>query len=206
MALIVAFTNIKGGVGKTTSSVALASILGRRSGKVLLLDMEGASATYRGLVVEQAGGEVEYELEAVGPEVRPTRLAGLIADAAERCDWLVLDTPANDQDRMDAAVEAVRLHGGLVIVPTGVDDLEMPRALETVRDIDGRAPIRLMLTRVDGRTKESSARPDQLAAASVPVLTATIPRRVDAGRLKETDFLCDLYRPAAVEILAALSE
>jgi chromosome partitioning protein len=87
---IIAITNQKGGVGKTTSAVNLGAALAARGLKTLLvdLDIQGSASAYLGLAPAEDEFDVAQALlseTSLDRAVRPTRLENLaLAPAGER--------------------------------------------------------------------------------------------------------------------------
>jgi len=123
MSKVVAISNQKGGVGKTTSAVSIAAALARLDKRVVLVDLDPQCNLTKGLGLGEATHNVygallgEYRLKAyaVGPQNlavvagspalsgfertkgnEPNReflLRELLAPLAERCDFVVIDCP-----------------------------------------------------------------------------------------------------------------
>jgi chromosome partitioning protein len=122
MSKILAFTNQKGGVGKTTSVANIGAGLARQGHRVLLIDLDPQANLTKGLGLAQAEQNVygallgEYGLRAYtlrenlalvpgapalsgfekvkGDELdREFLLKDLLAHVRERCDYVLLDCP-----------------------------------------------------------------------------------------------------------------
>ena len=87
---VIAITNQKGGVGKTTSAVNLAAALAGRGVRTLLLDLDiqGSASAFLGMTPAEDDFDVARALLGEGlidPAVRETRIANLsLAPAGER--------------------------------------------------------------------------------------------------------------------------
>jgi len=78
MKQIIAFTNHKGGVGKTTSAVNIASILGEMGKRVLVVDIDPQASASLHFGVRDNGMEFLQAIErTVAAPVRPTAVTGV---------------------------------------------------------------------------------------------------------------------------------
>lgn len=140
-AKIIAIVNGKGGVGKTTSAVNVASILAEKS-SVLLVDADPqASATWwskRGS--EGMGFDIQQEPE-------PEFLAEI--RQIKEYDWIVIDTPPATQT-LDGAIS----NADYLILPTPPAPMDLMALIETVKRfiLPREIPYRVVLTKVDPRS------------------------------------------------------
>jgi chromosome partitioning protein len=120
--------NLKGGVGKTTTSVYLAAAAaGRGYGSVLLIDADpqGSSAEWL----------EERPIEGVELVEAPSERT--VARAMDRADGIVVvDTPPGDERVVRAAIE----RADVVIVPTRAGGVEFTRVVATLEVVPSRTP------------------------------------------------------------------
>lgn len=204
----VAIVNSKGGVAKTTTAVALAQLIGSEVGPTTLIDLDrqGSAAAWA-LEASDAGKPLAAKVEQVPADLPPARLARVIDQLGEGAEWLIIDTPPGDLDRIDAAIEAVAANGGVAIVPTATTDLDLPRAVVTVEDIGERAKAIVLLTKTRANTKSLRQARSDLAELGMTVLEAEIPLRESISSTPATNdqVLLELYEPVATEFLELVS-
>ena len=137
----VAFVNLKGGVGKTTSAIGTAEALARLGHTVTVRDADpSGAATLWAHKALSAGRPLPFGVEVVN---RFT-----VAAPAEE-EWVLIDTPPLQTDLVEAAVDAADLV--LLVTTTGPIDLE--RMLETIRQIN--KPSSVLLTQTRYGTREN---------------------------------------------------
>lgn len=97
-AKVISFGNFKGGVGKTTASVALGAELGRRGHKVVLLDFDiQGNATVNISRAQSAEAKMPLDVRHLAAVVRsnPSGLSKIIKEVSAEADYVICDTPGN---------------------------------------------------------------------------------------------------------------
>lgn len=178
MLRILTVAGLKGGVGKTTSSVHLAHGLAAATGdRVLLVDADpqGSALSWD----EQSGESFrEAGVSAVSLPVRD--LHRRAADLGAGYGWVVIDTPPGD---IAISASAVRAATDVVLpLPPATIDVDRLRpTLEMLAEIDPlRAePItpRVLLTRVRAGTVNARAIREVMTGLGLEVMAAQIPLR-----------------------------
>lgn len=173
---IYAVVNTKGGVGKTTTAVHLATMLARDA-KTLLIDGD-PQATAASWAAWRRDSE-----HATSPTT--TRLAGKAVltegkGLAAGFDHTIVDAGGRDS----GALRASLLLASVAIVPVGAsnfDSAAMTDLLEIVelaRDHNPDLNVRVLLSRVDPRTKETGEMLEFLAEQKLDVLSVRVHERV----------------------------
>lgn len=155
---IVTVTGYKGGVGKSTTAVHLATYFSDR-GKTVLVDGDPNRTT----VGWHSRGNLPFT-------VADERQAMKIISG---CDFIVIDTPArpNSDDLKELAKGC-----DLLVLPTAPDVLSLQPMLETARDL-GDASYRALLTIVPPYpSQEGEVMRDDLKDAGVPIFQTMIRR------------------------------
>ena len=177
MTWIVAVASLKGGVGKSTIALTLATTLHGAGHRVLVVDCD-PQGTCRTWAARAA------ELGHEGPAVVALDGKALRRDLprlAEGADVVVVDSPP----RMGSEARAAMVAADLVLLPTvpGAADLwalqETIAVLEEARAVRD-VPAAVVLNRAD-RTLLARMALDALAELGVPVLPATLGARVAFG-------------------------
>lgn len=166
-----AVTNLKGGTGKTTSSVFLAAALQRRGERTLLVDADpqGSALAWSALVEAWPVATVALPQPVLHRQL-PQLCAGY--------DHVVVDCPPADE----AIVRSALLVADVVLLPMAPSMMDLDRLKPTLALLADVAPqnepnFRALLTRVRRGTTMSTAARQWLTALEVPVMAAEIPLR-----------------------------
>lgn len=116
----ISFVHTKGGVGKTTCSIYLATAMARRGLDVEVLDADPQGSATRWAEVAELNDD---PLEVI---VRPVT-AKQLADK-DGADWQIVDTPPGTTNEIQAAIDTA----DLVIVPTHASPMDVDRVWPTL--------------------------------------------------------------------------
>ena len=128
----VAVSNVKGGVGKTTSAVYLAAVAAERGDHVILVDADPHASS--AIWLEERPIEGVTVVEA--PSERTLKRAMRDDDAL-----VVIDTPPGDERLVRAAIDAA----DTVVIPTRAGGVEFPRVATTLEMLPSRMPRGLVI-------------------------------------------------------------
>lgn len=178
MAIVIAFSSLKGGVGKSTLSLNVAACLHRAGHRTLIVDADpqGTCAAWSSRAAE---------LEHDGPPVVAMTGASLrrdLAKVAEGFDVVVLDSPP----RMSLEARAAMLAADLVVVPVTPGAADMWAARETVAVLEDARGLRpelraaVVLNRAD-RTALSRMAGKATEQLGLLPLDVTVAQRVAFG-------------------------
>lgn len=142
MTKIVAFLNAKGGTGKTTSTICIATALaGMREVVVWDADPQG-SATDWAEQAADADQPLPFSVEVVN-EARLKR-----GPRNTTADYVLIDTPPGHPKVIDEAIAAA----DFVILPSSPAVIDLDRMLATAASIPADVPHAALLTRANKQT------------------------------------------------------
>jgi chromosome partitioning protein len=135
--VIVVTAALKGGVGKTTTSVYVAAVAAanRRSVTLVDADPQASSAEW----VEAAEDEGLAKIEVV--EAPTDRLLLKALDRVPADDIAIVDTPPGNERLLGKAIE----RASVVLVPTRIGGVETPRAEAVLELVPAKVPAGLVI-------------------------------------------------------------
>jgi chromosome partitioning protein len=180
MSAVVTFASPKGGVGKTTSALLLATELAQQGVAVSVIDAD----PNRHLVTWR-GGSSRSPVRVVADT---GRLVALIDAERAGADCVIVDLEGSASRAVGHAIA----RSDLVIIPAGASAMDIGqagRAIELVRDEEevlGRSiAVRLLFTRTNPQiqTKAERAIVEELRLARVPMLNERLHQRQAFGAM-----------------------
>ena len=174
---VITFANPKGGAGKTTSALLLASSLAARGARLTLLDADPE----RWITQWSSLGPIPKGVELVS-DVTEDGIVDQIDAAAARSQFVIVDLEGTASLMVANALGM----SDLVVVPTQGGSMDARGAAKTIRLLRNqerlaRRPIAhaVLLTRTSAAVASRSLRNvrDQLAAAGIPVFATPIVER-----------------------------
>ena len=175
--MIYACVNTKGGVGKTTTAVHLAVMLAR-SGKTLLIDGDPQASA-------ASWAAWRRESPKYAPSPTTTCLAGkaILSEGKQLAigfEHAVVDAGGRDSIGLRSAL----LLAQRAVIPVGASSLDaaamtdLLEVVELARDYNPALDVRVLLTRIDPRTKDVAEMLDYLAEQKLTVMPTRICERV----------------------------
>ena len=163
---IYALFSLKGGVGKTTSTMHLATCAYEAGGQVTVIDADDERSAYRWASFTELPFKVVLaERDRLAQQARTLEAAG---------ETVFIDTPPNSREILSRA--AFVATGVIVpLIPTGLDMDRMMPTLELLRDVEasrGSLDVAILLNRWDGRKRLAQEALGALAA--YPILKAKV--------------------------------
>jgi chromosome partitioning protein len=167
--MIVVVAALKGGVGKTTTSVYLSAIAAasRRSVTLVDADPQASAADW----IESAGDEQLEDVQLV--EAPTDRLLAKALDRFEDDEVAIVDTAPGNERLLAKAVGAA----DSVVVPTRIGGVETTRVEAVLEMVPAKTPVGLVICSARTYTRDYQDGIAAWAEAGVPVW-GTVPERV----------------------------
>jgi chromosome partitioning protein len=171
--MIISFVNQKGGVGKTTTAINLASSLVRKNYRLIMIDTDpqGSAVTWHSIENNQAF-EVSYH---------PDELIQADIEALEVAyDVVMIDSPP----AADVKVAAIMSASDLVVFPVTPSSLDLWSCKETLDKMDPKSKvlrnnkIRLLINRKITGTRIGREMHQALKTFNMPVFNTELCQRV----------------------------
>ena len=178
----VAFVNLKGGVGKTTSTICTAIALTRLGMKVEVRDIDPqGSATLWAAKAGNAGDPLPFDVMSAAP-ADIAHLHGINGRLDDPVDWVLIDSAPYGR-ALDESVN----NADLVVIPSSPSRIDLDQAAG-VKDLCDRrgVPAAILLCRTEANT---TALRDALAwidDAGIACFETLIPKRQDILNAKST--------------------
>ena len=168
--MIVAVVNLKGGVGKTTTAVALATAAGRAGFPACVEDADPqGSASLWAELAEEAGERLPFPVLPANV----TTINRLARKPPAPGDLAFIDCPPSGKVA-DAAVAAC----DFAVVPTTPSAADLQQSYATARTLEAIGkPYALLVTRADKRTLSFRATMEAVGENGVSCFEAYVPQR-----------------------------
>lgn len=205
----IAFLNQKGGVGKTSLSVAVAAELARRGGRVLLVDADPQGSALDWSAEREKLDPAGVSVVVVGIPRAFTQAQ--IDKTGEGYDHIIIDGPARVSDISPSAAMAA----DVVIVPVTPSAYDVWASEDIIKIIEASKVYRPNLKAaflLNRKISKTSVARDVYAALGdypIPVLDATITQRVifsESAAKGRAVFEIDQTGPATREIETLVNE
>ena len=202
---VLTFANTKGGAGKTTAVLILASELIRRGNRVTILDADPRGWISRWHAIAGASG-----LLSVTPVGEDT-IEAATARARKRGGYILIDLPSS-QDALLAKAVGLADHVLIPVQGCAMDAQGGAEVLELLKELDESCDVRIphsvVLTRVNAAvtTRALQAAKDFLAARGISTLSAAIAERAAYRDVFDKGGLLQSMNPAEVSNLSKALE
>ena len=143
--MIISIVNLKGGVGKTTTTIYLATAYARMGNPTHVIDLDRqASAVDWAQSAAEDHDPLDFDVTLSVPKQLRRQ-----AHTINPTDVLVIDTPPGDSDAIDAAINVA----DFVIVPAGLRSADITRVWDAVYTLENLGkPYAVLLTQVRPHT------------------------------------------------------
>jgi chromosome partitioning protein len=171
--MIISFVNQKGGVGKTTMAINLASSLVRKNHKLLLIDADpqGSAATWHSIEDNRAFEILDHPGELTQADIETLETA---------YDYVIIDAPPAMDDKVATILKA----SDLAILPVTPSSLDLWSCKETLDTMDHQSKtplngkVRLLINRKIAGTRVGREVRQALDKFDTPVFETELCQRV----------------------------
>ena len=190
--MIISTINLKGGVGKTTTAIALATAAKRDGKEVELYDTDPqSSASLWAMMAEESGDPLPFSVTPAN--VATVRIAGRKLKGDED-KWLFIDCPPNGRV-MDEAADC----SDLVVVPTTTGPADIVKTFETSETLGAKNVLyAILLTRIIPNTLSLKQSINELEERNASYFDVQVPSREALKNFFGNAFGEDLYGYEAV--------
>jgi chromosome partitioning protein len=169
MFVILVSAALKGGVGKTTTTVYLAALAASNRRSVLLVDADPQASA-----AEWIEGAEDERLAKVEVTEAPTdRLLLKALDRVDRDEVAIVDTPPGNERLLAKAIG----RASVVVIPTRIGGVETPRAEAVLDLVPKKVPVGLVICSARTFTRDYQDTVDAWSEDGVAVW-GTVPERV----------------------------
>jgi chromosome partitioning protein len=201
----IAVVNTKGGVGKTTLAVHLATMFESQQATLLIDgDPQASAASWKAWRSESSGFTVSVSPTTVCLAGRAVYTEGV--EVARQFAHTVIDAGGRDS----ASLRAALLLAERAIVPVGASTLDaaaltdLLEIADLARELNPQLRLRVLLSRIDPRTRDAGDMLAYLAEQRLEVLDARICERVAYRRAVGDGLTVDELTGARRDEVAAL--
>jgi len=171
--MIISFINQKGGVGKTTTAINLASSLVRKNHNLVLIDADpqGSAATWHSIEDNQAFEILDHPGELIQADIETLETA---------YDFVIIDAPPAVDDKVKTILKA----SDLAILPVTPSSLDLWSCKETLNTMDSNpevplnGKVRLLINRKIPGTRVGREVRQALDKFDTPVFETELCQRV----------------------------
>lgn len=196
--MIISFVNQKGGVGKTTAAINLASSLVRKNHNLVLIDADpqGSATTWHSIEDNQAFEIIDHPGELTQADIETMETA---------YDYVIIDAPPAVDDKVVTILKA----SDLAILPVTPSSLDLWSCKETLDTMDTKSEallngkVRLLINRKIPGTRVGREVRQALEKFDTPIFETELCQRVayiDAMRYGVSVMQFAPYSKAAGEI------
>ncbi len=200
--MIISILNLKGGVGKTTSAIALATAAVRDGQNVRVLDTDPqSSASLWALAAAEIEDDLPFEVESAN--IATVRMVAKKLKGVKD-EWVFIDCPPNG-NVADEAMNAA----DMVVIPSTPAPADIAKTFETAETVSKRGVFyAILLNRVVKNTLTLKGALSDFERRSASYFDTMIPRREFVASFFGNSFGDDLngYESVFEEIKEALND
>lgn len=181
MTKVIAFISRKGGTGKTTNAINLATMLDNLGHKVALMetDTNYTISTLRKMEVYKSGAKENSLFDIIGSN--DEQVADEIAQhkQANKLDYIIVDSAGKTTDE---GIKKLCLVSEAVIVPTSLTQNDLLVTYQTVQDLsparehNEQLKIMILPNRIHSLTKQKTVQ-EAMSNLDAEILDVTVPQK-----------------------------